>query len=464
MGVPSPRDRGTPEVRMRTVISASGVRWSMYTDPLKGRNPFAVARLVRSGSAPCPVCGDRAVIEASVKDDEVVAEIRCTRCNFGGPVAVSVTDDGDVHLECNGREYLSTFEENSADGSAGSIISAAEAAVRAGRPGKAIRMLSDAAGKARDGPADVCIDLAVEAAETMSGQGAHTDAIAFLESYLELADSADVSSRADLHSSLALAHLENGDPQASIRDLREVIQGLKDPLPESDPLVRARVNETLGIILEAKPDYAGAMKCFNSAIKDCNKVLDTSGDALVMLSRVSVEYAESAFHAQQQKKGTEAVKLAVRACRDRKDSNPGAYAEALLQRARYLNIVDAVDPGLKESMDEAIEILKEPDESGMYDRLLPLAYYYRSASSGRKDVLDIEDLANAYEILRDNLVSGKLPGGTMYAVSETYVQYLDLFDQERSRQVRSELAGLGFVFPPPPELKKEDEPGQSGPE
>ena len=109
-------------------------------------------------------------------------------------------------------------------------------------------------------------------------------------------------------------------------------------------------------------------------------------------------------------------------------------------------------------MNEAISILEAPDESGLYDRLLPLAYYYRSASSGRKDVLDIEDLSKAYAILRDGLISGTLPDGVMQSVSETYVQYLDLFDRERSAKVRGELANLGFFFPPPPELKEQPGP------
>jgi len=423
----------------------------MYTDPLKGRNPFAVARLVRSGNAPCPACGGRCTIEAGVKDDEVKAKTSCPACGASEAITVSVTDGGDVRLECMGKEYLSTFEENSDD-----VVSSAEASVRAGRPARAVRILSDAAEASRDDPAK-CIKLAIEAGRTISGQGNPSEAVMFLEQYLELADSADPVSRADLHASLGLAHLEAGDPAGSVSDLREVADSLRDPLPESDPLVRARVNEALGTILQAKPDYVKAMKCFFSAIKDCNKHLDDgTDDALRMLSRVSTEYAEAAFQAQQQKKGTEAVKLAVRACRDRKDRFPAAYAEALLERARYLNIVDAIDPGLRESMDEAITILEQPGPDGMYDRMLPLAYYYRSASSGRKDRLDIEDLANAYRILRDNLVSGNLPGGTMYSVSETYVQYLDLFDRERSKEVRAELAGLGFVFPPPPELKEED--------
>ena len=148
----------------------------------------------------------------------------------------------------------------------------------------------------------------------------------------------------------------------------------------------------------------------------------------------------------------------VKTCRASAARFPGAYAEALLQRARYINSIDAVDPGMRDSMDEAISILSEPDASGLYDRLLPLAYYYRSASSGRKDALDIADLSRAYEILRDGLVAGNLPDGVMHSVSETYVQYLDLFDRERSKVVREELAGLGFVFPPPPVLKEQDGP------
>ena len=444
----------------------------MYSDPLKGRNPFAVARMIRSGNAPCPVCGNRCSIVTSVRGDDVICTASCTNCGVSD-LEVFVNESSDVEITYKGSPYYATFEELKASDTDKSderarcaVLSDASAAcVHKGRPGKAIALGKEVTetyrskigtGGWEDAPR-LCISSAVRTAEAISGQGDPTDAVEFLERYIDVADADSSSARVEFHIALALTHLQAGDPAESVKDLRSIIEGLKDPLPEGDRFIRIRANEALGTLLETKPDHAGAIRAFNTAVKECNSILtsEPSDECLRLLCRVSGEYAESAYNGKAEKKGTEAIKLAVKTCRNLKDRFPGAYAEALLQRARYLNTLDAIDPGLRDSMDEAITILAEPDSNGRYDRLLPLAYYYRSASSGKKDSLDIEDLAKAYEILRDDLVSGTLPDGVMYSVSETYVQYLDLFDRPRSAEVRSELAGLGFVFPPPPELKEE---------
>ncbi len=445
----------------------------MLADPLRGRNPYAVARLVRSRNAPCPVCGGACRIVSSVKGDDVEASCSCGKCGET-PVSVSVDSDGDVLLSRGTEEYLSTFEERdaaSADisdvrGWSAHVISAARVCFRAGRPSKAVSMLKDVAEAFRarigtEGWGDAreeCIKASIEAAEMLTEQGDPSEAISYLDGLREVADGLDSPVRIDFIITSALAHLHAGDPQDSVRELRSLLEGgLEADMVAADPYVRIRVNEALGTILVSKPAPRGAMKCYDPAIREVSR-MPADDTSLRTICRLSGEYAEAAVNAQLDKKATEAIKNMIKTCRSSAGSFPGAYAEALLQRARYLNSVDAVDPGLKDSMDEAISLLSEPDDSGLYDRLLPLAYYYRSASSGRKDALDIDDLARSYEILRDGLVSGSLPDGVMQAVSETYVQYLDLFDRERSLAVRAELAGLGFVFPPPPELKEQDGP------
>ena len=446
----------------------------MFADPLRGRNPYAVARLVRSRNAPCPKCGGKAMLSGSVKGDEVFGTCSCPGCGDSS-ISVSVGADGDILMEYDGKDYLPTFEEkeascvDSSDLRKASSLSAEAARVcaRTGRPSKAVALLKSNADAFRghvgqegwdDAPSE-CIKAVIEAAEMLTEQGDPSEAISYMDGFRGIADSLASPVRVDYMVTSAVAHLHAGDPKDSVRELRSLLEGgISQEMLSADPYVRIRVNEALGTILLSKPDPRAAMKCYDSAIREVSKI-GTDDTSLRTLCRLSGEYAEAAVNAQLDKKATEAIKNMVRTCRASAGSFPGAYAESLLQRARYLNSIDAVDPALRDSMNEAISILREPDGSGMYDRLLPLAYYYRSASSGKKDALDIEDLALAYGILRDGLVTGNLPDGVMQAVSETYVQYLDLFDRERSKAVRSELAGLGFVFPPPPELK-----GQDGPE
>ena len=444
----------------------------MFDDPLRGRNPFAVARYVRSRNAPCPVCGGPASIEASVKDDEVIAKCPCAKCG-DSPLVVSVSDDGDIVLTFNGAEYQPTFEEREAAlcddsdvrSAAEKFTSAARACSPAGRPAKAVSLLKQVADMFRseigsegwEDAADGCLKAVIEAAQILSENGNPSEAITLMEGYSDVTP--DSPTGIDFKVASAISHLRAGDPRDSVRELRSLLEGnTLDPMVDSDPYVRIHVNEALGTILVSKPDPKGAMRCYDSAIREVSKLPLDSDEPLRVLCRITGEYADAAVNAQMDKKATEAIKNMIKVCKASKDTFPMAYAEALLQRARYLNNVDAIDPGLRDSMNEAIAILEAPDEGGLYDRLLPLAYYYRSASSGRKDVLDIEDLAKAYEILRDGLVSGTLPDGVMQSVSETYVQYLDLFDRERSVQVRGELANLGFFFPPPPELKEQQGP------
>ena len=445
----------------------------MFDDPLRGRNPYAVARLIRSRSSPCPVCGGPSVLSSSVCDDEVRAVCSCPSCGDTA-LSVSVSDDGDILLFNGPSEYFPTFEERdaaSADpsdvrGSAALNASAARACARRGRPSKAVRLLKSNAeafrgcigGDGWDDAAEECIKAVIEVSEMLTEQGDPSEAISYMEGFSEISGSLESPVRMDFIIASAISHLHAGDPQDSVRELRSLLEGgISDGILSADPYVKVRINEALGVILVSKPDPRGAMRCYESAIRDVSR-MPAEDTSLRTLCRLSGEYAEAAQGAQMDKKATEAIKNMVKICRASAARFPGAYAEALLQRARYINSIDAVDPGMRDSMDEAISILSEPDASGLYDRLLPLAYYYRSASSGRKDALDIADLSRAYEILRDGLVAGNLPDGVMHSVSETYVQYLDLFDRERSKVVREELAGLGFVFPPPPVLKEQDGP------
>ncbi len=96
-------------------------------------------------------------------------------------------------------------------------------------------------------------------------------------------------------------------------------------------------------------------------------------------------------------------------------------------------------------MDEAISILGRPDEEGRYEPLLPIAYFYRSTTgSNSKDELDGEDLAKAYSILRDGVMTGKVPDGVFSTVSNSYLVYLEGTDRTRADEVREELRDMGL--------------------
>lgn len=441
-------------------------------DPLGGRNPFALARIVRSGNAPCPVCGRKCSVEASVRNEELIVSALCGECGKTHPLRPSVGEDGDLHLFSGDSEYLPTWAEHrepagDEKGNCGIEETIIPELVRTGRRyaavqrGKALaeRYASHIGGDGWPDAVRLCLEQVAETAFTMIEAGSVSDGIALFEKYLPVADSDSTSVRINFHNSLALAHLSDGNIADSVKDIRSLTEELaaakKDgTVPGGDPLVAARTDETLGTLLTAKRDWKGAMRAYRAAVDECLS-MEPADDVLRFMCRVSEEFASAASQGQAEKKGTEAVKNAVKVCQSRKDDFPGAYAESLLQRARYLNSINAKDPRMRDSMDEAISILSDPDEHGRYAPQLILAYYYRSASSTSRDSLDVEDLGRAYSILRDNLISGSLPEGVMGAVSAVYVQYLDLFDPERSAAVRRELAGLGFVFPAPPEVKSE---------
>lgn len=209
-----------------------------------------------------------------------------------------------------------------------------------------------------------------------------------------------------------------------------------------------------------KPDLQAALKAYGSAVKEAYKVSPLTEESLSNLLLASSEYAYVAFSAHQEKKGTEAIKNAVKLCRENRTAFPRQYADSLIKKAKHIIAIDAIDPSMKNYLDEAIGIL-ESLPGARDDPLLPIAWYYRSASSGKRDSLDLDDMAKAYSYIRDGMVRGVYPDDMVFNVTGTYVQYLDFFDREKSSEVRKELASYGFVFPPPPVLKDGPAPADS---
>ena len=192
----------------------------MFEDPLRGRNPFAVARYVRSRNAPCPVCGGTASIEASVKDDDVLAACKCPACG-GSPLIVSVSDDGDIIFSFNGADYQPTFEEKEAAvcdvsdvrSAAEKFTSAARACSPAGRPAKAVSLLKQVADMFRskigsegwEDASDGCLKAVIEATQILSENGNPSEAITLMEGYSDIDPDSPVG--IDFKVACAIAHL-----------------------------------------------------------------------------------------------------------------------------------------------------------------------------------------------------------------------------------------------------------------
>ena len=190
------------------------------------------------------------------------------------------------------------------------------------------------------------------------------------------------------------------------------------------------------------------MNAMKKAVAETEAVLDgeVSDESIRWYNRCSREYAFACSEADMKKRSMEALKNAVKTAKKYSDRYPNAYAESLLERAMFVIDSDmAVPPYLRGDMDEAISILGRPDEEGRYEPLLPIAYFYRSTTgSNSKDELDGEDLAKAYSILRDGVMTGKVPDGVFSTVSNSYLVYLEGTDRTRADEVREELRDMGL--------------------
>ncbi len=438
-------------------------------DRYGGMNPWTLARSLRSNDCPCPVCGGRSVLETGVEENALVLKVVCGRCGEthlgaevlpGGDVRLTVAGTGDVY-EPSFRVLAASGEMRSSEGAAKLLAQSRLAAALAGSmrenqsTSEGMKVVREASKAAEESPEmlDLALRQASQTAAVWMDRGNPDAAMEIYEEVLTLAENGGTASAYALLLNRAFAQYSSGEakePLGTVRDIAEKLDRLKAEgrMPEGDPFIRARAYEALGVLLSSKNDRKGAMNALRKAVSETEAVLEgqVSDEAIRWYNRCSREYAFACSEAGMGKRSMEALKNAVKTARRHRDRFPNAYAESLLERAMFvMNSDAAIPPYLREDMDEAIGILGKPDAEGRCEPILPLAYFYRSATgSHSREDLDGEDLSRAYSVLRDGTLAGRVPDGVFSAVSNAYLVYLEGTDRVRADTVREELRGMGL--------------------
>lgn len=436
----------------------------------EGMNPYVFARHISAVDFPCPGCGAHAHLIASVSGSCVDVSADCPSC---GKLELGSgnDEDGDVFLEFGGKRCPITFESKAVEGMSGmKSVSDARLFAEAGvsvigytSPVAGEKMLrevcevcaSNISNPGWEGAENLCAESVVALSDVFQESGRFPEAVELMKVYRGVAEGSNILPQ---YVSCAIcAQLVAGDLTEGLKDLRSIIKKMADaPSPHDYRIVPLYC--VLGAALVEKRDLQAALKAYGSAVKEAYKISPLTEDSLTNLLIASSEYAYVAILIHQEKKGTEAIKNAVKLCRENRTAFPRQYANSLINKSKHMMDLDAIDPSMKNYLDEAIGIL-ELLPGARDDPLLPIAWYYRSASSGKRDSLDLDDMAKAYSYIRDGMVRNVYPDDMVFNVTGTYVQYLDFFDREKSTEVRKELASYGFVFPPPPVLKDGPIPG-----
>lgn len=248
----------------------------------------------------------------------------------------------------------------------------------------------------------------------------------------------------------AMADLDGilGSPDSGIRRLNRMLSRM----PDIGGTMEATAVWKIAWFNIMSRDLETAMRKYMKAMQILEKDLDDR-EHLELYCDIAADFALAADTSGWRKRGGGALRKAVREAEARRDRFPTVYAWILVERAKFLWAAGAVDPRYGEYMRTAIDILEHSDEGGTDTYLLILAHFYNSYISGREDPLDPEEMGRAYALLTDALAKGDIPDGPAQAVFEAYVSYLDVFDRGRSAEVRAELHGMGFDFPPPPDIE-----------
>lgn len=436
-----------------------------------GMNPWTLARSLRSNDCPCPGCGGRSVLETDVAEGALILKVVCARCG-DSHLEAEVLPDGDVRLTVAGTDdvYEPSFkvlaaseEMRASEGAAKLLAQSKLASALAGSmrenqsTSEGMKVVREAAETAEESSdmLDLALRQASETAAVWIDRGDPDAAMDIYDEVLGLAEKGGTASAYALLLNRAFAQYSSGEakePLSAVRGIVEKLDRLKAEgrMPEGDPFIRARAYEALGVLLSSKNDKKGAMNALRKAVSETEALLEegVSDEGIRWYNRCSREYAFACSDAGMGKRSMEALKNAVKTARRYRDRFPNAYAESLLERAMFIMNSDAaVPPYLREDMDEAIEILRKPDAEGRYEQILPLAYLYRSATgSHSRDDLDGEDLSQAYSVLRDWVLAGRVPDGVFSAVSNTYLVYLEGTDRVRADAVREELRGMGLFM------------------
>lgn len=438
-----------------------------------GMNVWTLARSVRTEDAVCPSCGRPCGLSAEVVrredgEEDLSVHAVCPDCGET-PVAVTVLQDGDVSMVLgDGKAYEPSAAAADARRRAGSsegeerlraLSDLADALAHTMRESESLSVGKKAIAEARaigtPSSTEFCLRQASATGSVWMDRGNPDAALEVYDSVKDLAGGNDSAAAFGLVLNRCFAQYSSGEakePLAAVRGVIDRLGRLKaaNALPEGDPFLMARAYEALGVLLSSKRDRAGAMKALRKASDLAGAVADAdpSDESLRWFNRCSREYAFACSEAGMGKRSPGVLKRAIKKCQEHRDLYPGAYAEALLERAMYISDSNSpVPPYLKDDMDEAIAILSKADPSGRYDPLLPVAYFYRSITGKDRENLDGEDLGKAYSILRGGALSGSVPDSVFSAVSTSYLVYLEAHDPERADAVRGELRDMGLFVP-----------------
>lgn len=442
------------------------------TDRYGGMNLWTLARSLRSNDCPCPRCNGRSALETEVvrgTEERLRLEVVCEKCGRtsldaevlpSGDIRLTLTDTDDVY-EPSFDVAAAQEDVRTSDGASRLLAQSRLAAALADSMRESQSMAEGikvirAAKKLADRSPEMC-DLALrQASDTASvwmNKGNPDAAMDVYDEVKDLAENCETSAAYMIILNRSFAQYSSGEAKEPLKTVRDTVDRLdrlkaEGKLPAGDPFIRARAYEALGVLLSSKNDKKGAMNAMKKAVAETEAVLDgeVSDESIRWYNRCSREYAFACSEADMKKRSMEALKNAVKTAKKYSDRYPNAYAESLLERAMFVIDSDmAVPPYLRGDMDEAISILGRPDEEGRYEPLLPIAYFYRSTTgSNSKDELDGEDLAKAYSILRDGVMTGKVPDGVFSTVSNSYLVYLEGTDRTRADEVREELRDMGL--------------------
>ncbi|MCQ2078442.1 MAG: hypothetical protein MJZ38_00055 [archaeon] len=449
------------------------------SDPYRSTNPWSLARYLKNNCTSCPQCRKACQFDVTV-DREAELIIMHSACPDCGRIRLVPFLEEDMDLTIlNGASVYEPdqdvfdaltqagdFETEGASAEKLSLLGRiASRYAETRRVGAAVRLGTAVADGFRNVAGDEALSLVTSLATMLNNSDRSKEALELFDRYRDLAEGRETGKAYAFQLARAFCVFTNGDAKEPTATVRAIITALdrmrtEGTLPEGDPFIRSRAYEALGMLLSAKNDRAGSMKAMRKAFEDAQDVLKTqmSEEGLKWMNRCAREYAFSCFHADMKKRSMEALKDAVKTCSLHRDEYPFAYAEALLERGMFISDSNSdLPPYLRGDMDEAIGILSRPDDSGRYDPLLPVAYYYRSMTGPDREKLDSADLEKAYEIIRDGVKSGDVPETVLTAVMDTYATYLDVYEEEKAVTVRRELAEMGIWIRPPLKKPKKSE-------
>ncbi|MFA6869411.1 MAG: hypothetical protein WCQ63_00280 [Methanomethylophilus sp.] len=217
--------------------------------------------------------------------------------------------------------------------------------------------------------------------------------------------------------------------------------------PAEDPYLLAVAYNTYGIVLADNGDREGSLSQLQKAVAERLKLLGTA-EITVQRLRDYVDcnrsLAEAYLGLGRMKDATKTLNQAIMTAGKYPDY-PAAYADALMSRAKYLQMTAPRLPSFfRDDMTTVIRILSVPQTDGSYDRLLAVAYLYRSWTCPEDAGTTAADLGRAYDLMYAQLIEGGRPDSTFVMVAHNYLSLLNRIDKGQATRVRGELRQIGI--------------------